>query len=62
MPEIEFLIDTESGKCQTEIKGIKGVACEKTARTLKQLMGSPSIDKKTKEYFVQTQSKQQIKK
>ena len=35
MPEIEFLIDTETGECQTEIKGIAGAACEKTAQQLK---------------------------
>ena len=32
MPEIEFTIDTETGKCETEIKGIQGAACEKAAR------------------------------
>ena len=62
MPEIEFLIDTESGECKTEIKGIKGVACEKTARQLKTLLGSPSVDRKTREYFAKTQTKLQVKK
>ena len=61
MPEIEFKIDTETGKCETEIKGIQGVACEKAAQQLKQLLGNPAVDKKTKEYFVQPQTKQQIK-
>ncbi len=50
MPEIEFLIDTETGKCETEIKGVNGAACEKAARQLKQLLGNPTVDKKTKEY------------
>jgi hypothetical protein len=35
MPEIEFNIDTETGKCETEIKGIQGAACEKAAQQLK---------------------------
>ncbi len=61
MPEIEFLIDTETGKCQTEIKGIAGAACEKTAQQLKKLLGSPSVDAKTKEYFVKPEIKRQIK-
>ncbi len=52
MPEIEFKIDTETGKCETEIKGIQGAACEKAAQQLKQLLGNPAVDKKTKEYFV----------
>ena len=61
MPEIEFTIDTETGKCETEIKGIQGAVCEKAARELKQLLGTPTVDKKTKEYFVKPEVKQQIK-
>ena len=61
MPEIEFLIDTETGKCETEIKGVNGAACEKAARQLKQLLGNPTVDKKTKEFFARTEIKQQIK-
>jgi hypothetical protein len=61
MPEIEFLIDTETGKCETEIKGVQGAACEKAARELKQLLGTPTVDKKTKEYFVKPEVKRQIK-
>lgn len=61
MPEIEFLIDTETGKCQTEIKGIAGAACERTARALKKLLGSPSTDKKTKEYYVRPEIKRQVR-
>jgi len=61
MPEIEFIINTETGKCETEIKGIQGAACEKAARELKQLLGNPTVDKKTKEYFARTEVKQQIK-
>ncbi len=61
MPEIEFIIDTETGKCDTEIKGIQGAACEKAARELKQLLGTPTVDKKTKEYFVKPEVKRQIK-
>ncbi len=61
MPEIEFIIDTETGKCETEIKGIQGAACEKAARELKQLLGSPTVDKKTKEFYLKPEVKQQIK-
>ena len=61
MPEIEFLIDTESGKCETEIKGIQGAACEKAAKELKQLLGSPTVDKKTKEFYLKPEVKRQIK-
>ncbi len=61
MPEIEFKIDTETGECQTEIKGIQGAACEKTAQQLKQLLGDPTVDRKTKDYFAKPEIKRQIK-
>ena len=61
MPEIEFIINTETGKCETEIKGVLGAACEKAAQQLKQLLGNPTVDQKTKEYFTKPQIKQQTK-
>ena len=61
MPEIEFTIDTETGKCETEIKGVQGPACEKAAKELKQLLGSPTVDQKTKEFYARPEVKRQIK-
>lgn len=61
MPEIEFKINTETGECQTEIKGIQGAACERTAQHLKQLMGEPTVDRKTKEYYAKPEIKRQVK-
>jgi hypothetical protein len=61
MPGIEFEIDTETGKCETEIKGIQGAACEKTTEQLRKLLGAPVVDRKTAAYRAQSQTKQQIK-
>lgn len=61
MPEIEFTIDTESGESRTEIKGIAGAACEKTAQQLKKLLGTPALDEKTKEFFLKPETKRQVK-
>lgn len=61
MPEIEFKINTETGECKTEIKGVSGAACEKTAQELKRLLGDPKIDRKTEEYFVKPEIKRQVK-
>ena len=61
MPEIEFTINTETGACETEIKGVQGPACENAARHLKQILGDPSTDRKTKEYYVKSQPKSRIK-
>jgi len=60
MPEVEFTINTDTGKCSTEIKGIRGPACEQAAKHLKRLLGHPEVDKKTKEYYVMPQTRRQI--
>ena len=52
MIEIEFTIDTDTGACETKINGIQGPACERTARQLKQVLGTPATDRKTDEYHI----------
>ena len=60
MPEIEFTIDTETGKCETQINGIQGAACEKTAQELRQVLGVPTTDRKTMEFHVKPQTKRLV--
>jgi len=60
MPEIEFTIDTESGKCETQINGIKGPACEKTAQQLRQILGTPATDLKTAEFHIRPRTKRRV--
>lgn len=61
MPEIEIEINTETGEIETEIKGIAGASCEKTAEAIKQVFGKPVRDEKTREYHIQPQVRRQIK-
>lgn len=60
MPEIEFTIDTEGGTCETKINGIQGPVCEQTARQLKQVLGTPAIDKKTPEFNIKPIAKRRV--
>lgn len=60
MPEIEFTIDIETGKCETQINGIQGAACEQTAGKLKQVLGTPTTDQKTSEFHVRATTKRRV--
>lgn len=60
MPEIEFTIDSETGKCETQINGIQGAACEKTAQQLRQVLGVPTTDRKTAEFHIKPQTKRRV--
>jgi hypothetical protein len=61
MPEIEIEIDTDTGEMETEIKGVAGPSCEKTAEAIKQAFGKPMRDEKTRDYHIQPQVRRQIK-
>ena len=60
MAEIEFTIDTETGKCEAQINGVQGTACEKTAQQLRQVLGAPTTDLKTMEFHVKPQTKRRV--
>jgi succinate dehydrogenase/fumarate reductase-like Fe-S protein len=60
MPEIEFTLDTETGKCDTQINGVQGPACEQTARQLKQILGTPAVDRKTADFHVRPNPKMRV--
>lgn len=60
MPEIEFTIDTETGACETQISGIQGPACEHAARQLKQVLGTPTTDRKTAEFYARPTPKRLV--
>lgn len=60
MPEIEFTIDSETGKCETQINGIQGAACEKTAQQLRQVLGAPTTDLNTAEFHVRPRTKRRV--
>lgn len=60
MAEIEFTIDTETGNCETKINGIQGSACEQTAKQLKQVLGTPTTDRKTSEYHIKARPKRLV--
>ena len=60
MAEIEFTIDTETGKCETQVNGIQGPVCEQTAKKLKQILGSPTTDRQTPEYRIKPTSMRRV--
>lgn len=60
MPEIEFTINTETGNCETKINGVQGPACDKTAKQLKQVLGSPTTDQTTTEYHLKPTTRRKV--
>lgn len=49
MAEIVFEIDEQTGELMTTIRGLPGKACEPIADLLKQLLGTPTVERATEE-------------
>lgn len=60
MPEVEFTIDMETGKCETQINGIQGPACEQTAMKLRQVLGTPTTDQRTADFQLRSMPKTRV--
>lgn len=60
MPEIEFTINTDTGKCETQVIGIQGPACEHNAQQIRQVLGTPATDQKTAEFHIKPQTKRRV--
>lgn len=52
MPEVEFTINTETGEMEMHIEGIKGAACADVAKLAKELLGAPTREENTPEFYV----------
>lgn len=61
MPEIEFTIDETTGDLTVQVNGVAGPACEDVAKLARELLGAPSSEQNTPEYFVRPRIQRQIR-
>ena len=61
MPEIEFTIDATTGDLTVQVKGVAGPACEDVAKLAKELLGVPTSEQNTHEFFVRPRVQRQIR-
>jgi hypothetical protein len=50
MPQVTFTTDLASGRSETHIEGIAGPGCDQADAVLKALKGTPSEERRTREY------------
>ncbi|HLZ08867.1 MAG TPA: DUF2997 domain-containing protein [Chloroflexota bacterium] len=60
MPEIEFTIDSTTGKLDVLVKGMRGPSCGDVAKVVEEFLGKPTIDRNTSEYHLRPQVRPQI--
>jgi hypothetical protein len=52
MPEVEFRIDSDTGRLEMHVKGIAGPACDDVAKLARELLGRPVLEQETGEYHL----------
>ena len=60
MPEIDFTIDPRTGQLKLHVKGIAGPACEDVAKLAKELLGQPTHERNTAEYYARPLVRPQV--
>lgn len=61
MPTIEFSLDPTTGELQMHIQGIAGSTCDDVAKLVEELMGQPTREQKTSEYYTRAHVKPKVK-
>ena len=61
MPTIEFSIDPTTGELQMHIQGIAGRTCDDVAKLVEELVGKPTQEQKTAEYYARVQLQPKVK-
>ena len=61
MPTIEFSIDATTGALEIHIEGVAGPACDDVAKLVEGLVGKPTAEQKTSEYYTQPRVRPQAR-
>ena len=61
MPVLEFTIDPTTGELTMHIQGIVGPACDDVAKLVEELVGKPTREQKTAEYYARSHVRPQIR-
>ena len=61
MPELEFTLDPETGALEMHVKGMTGPACEDFAKLARELLGPPSHEDRTADYYVRSEVRSQVR-
>jgi hypothetical protein len=60
MPEIEFTIKEETGEMELQVEGVQGTACSDIAKLVTDLVGAPTHEENTREYYARPQTTRRV--
>jgi hypothetical protein len=60
MPEVSFMINEQTGEMEMQIEGIQGTSCSDIAKLVKELLGQPTREENTREFYARPNVRLQI--
>jgi hypothetical protein len=54
MPEVNFTINEQTGEMEMQIEGVQGTSCADVAELVKELLGQPTREENTREFFARS--------
>lgn len=51
MPEVNFMINEQTGEMEMQIEGVQGTSCADVAKLIKELLGQPTREENTREFY-----------
>ncbi len=61
MPELEFTLDLSTGALDVHVKGVAGPGCEDLAKLTRELLGTPSQEDRTADYYIRPAVRPQVR-
>lgn len=61
MPEVEFTLDTETGEMVMKVAGVVGTSCAEVAKLAEELLGTPTHQENTPEFYLHPKVQARIK-
>ncbi|MFN7931019.1 MAG: DUF2997 domain-containing protein [Blastocatellia bacterium] len=60
MPEVNFTINEQTGEMDMQIEGVQGTSCANVAKLVKELLGQPSREENTRDFYARSNVRPQI--
>ena len=57
MPEVNFTIHEQTGEMEMQIEGVQGTSCAEVAKLVKELLGQPTREENTHEFYARSNVK-----
>lgn len=60
MPEVHFTLHEQTGEMEMQVEGVQGSSCTEVSKLVTELLGQPTQEENTREFYAQAQIRPQM--